>query len=113
MRKFFLLASLLAANLCAEAHAESECARNCSDSFQSCRQDAENKASMEQGFMPLDGHVHPEPNANPLPARRAYQAEVQKRKMEQQLQCEAQKNRCMSSCAAADNTAAKHSVIFK
>ncbi|MFM2407901.1 MAG: hypothetical protein RL358_643 [Pseudomonadota bacterium] len=94
------------------ANGEDLCASSCIDVYKTCRQVADNRAATEAGFMPLGGTTNPAPNANPFEARHAYQAEVQKRKVEQHLQCDAQKNSCMRACSA-ENNAPRTSVIFK
>jgi len=99
----------------AHAHAQeltSSCATDCALELKECRQQADARAISESGFMPYQGSSNPAPNYNQLDAQRGFQAEVQKRRMDNQLQCEAQKNRCISACTTpADAT--KKSVIFK
>ncbi|MEQ1555642.1 MAG: hypothetical protein ABL915_02450 [Gallionella sp.] len=110
-----VLVSLLMTEFMAHADAQkltSVCAADCATELQECRKHADGQAMMEGALMPYQGSVNPAPNINQLDAQRSFQAEVQKRRMDNQLQCEAQKSRCDSACAAPA-TAPKKSVIFK
>ena len=113
--KIILLMSLLSGVVMTHVHAQelpSSCVVACSDDYQACRKQADGQAVMEGSLMPYQGSYNPAPNINQLDAQRSFQAEVQKRRMDNQLQCEAQKNRCASACAAP-NLEPKKSVIFK
>ena len=109
------LIGLLMAGFIAHAHAQelaSACATDCALELKECRKQADAQAIREGALMPYQGSYNPAPNINQLNAQQSFQAEVQKRRMDNQLQCEAQKNRCISACATpADAT--KQSVIFK
>lgn len=107
-----IVSAMLMSMFIGRANAEDLCATSCIDAYKSCRQVTDNRAATEAAVMPVGGITNPAPNANPFEARRAYQAEVQKRKLEQHLQCDAQKNSCMRACSV-ENDAPKKSVIFK
>ncbi|MGB7650190.1 MAG: hypothetical protein WBL62_03205 [Gallionella sp.] len=110
-----VLVSLLMTEFMAHADAQkltSVCAADCATELQECRQQADARAISESAMMPYQGSRNPAPNANQLDAQRSFQAEVQKRRMDNQLQCEAQKNRCISACETPTD-ATKKSVIFK
>ena len=107
--------SVLVVRFIAPAHAQelaSACATDCALELKECRKQADAQAIREGALMPYQGSVNPALNANQLDAQRSFQAEVQKRRMDNQLQCEAQKNRC-SSAGATPADATKKSVIFK
>jgi hypothetical protein len=113
--KITLLMSLLSSIFIAHVDAQelaSSCVADCATELQECRKQADAQAIREGALMPYQGSVNPAPNINQLDAQRSFQAEVQKRRMDNQLQCEAQKNRCTSACAAP-NLEPKKSVIFK
>jgi hypothetical protein len=106
---------LLMAGFIAPAHTQelaSACATDCALELKECRKQADAQAITEGAMMPYQGSSNPAPNYNQLDAQRSFQAEVQKRRMDSQLQCEAQKNRC-SSAGATPVDATKKSVIFK
>jgi hypothetical protein len=110
-----LLTILLSGILIVPVHAQelpSSCVVACSDDYQACRKHADGQAMLEGSMMPYQGSSNPAPNINQLDAQRGFQGEVQKRRMDNQLQCEARKNRCASACAAP-NLEPKKSVIFK
>jgi hypothetical protein len=113
--KTTVLVSLLMAGFIAHVHAQelaSSCVADCATELQECRKHADGQAMLEGSMMPYQGSSNPAPNINQLDAQRGFQGEVQKRRMDNQLQCEAQKNRCTSACAAPASEP-KKSVIFK
>ncbi len=113
--KTIVLINLLMAGFIAHGHAQeltSSCATDCALELKECRKQTDGRAMAEGSMMPYQGSSNPAPNYNQLDAQRSFQAEVQKRRMDNQLQCEAQKNRCASACATPSN-APKISVIFK
>ncbi len=111
--KHILLVVLCSGGAFAQAQQlTSACASDCALALKECRQQADGRAITESAVMPYQGSNNPAPNANQLDAQRSFQAEVQKRRLDNQLQCEAQKNRCDSACASPA-AAPKKSVIFK
>ncbi|MDH2918314.1 MAG: hypothetical protein PXX73_03870 [Sideroxydans sp.] len=113
--KIILLMSLLSGVVMTHVQAQeltSSCATDCGAELTECRKQADGRAMMEGSMMPYQGTTNPAPNNNQLDAQRAYQGEVQQRRMDRQLQCEAEKNRCIRACAPPAD-APKKSVIFK
>lgn len=106
------LTGLILASHCMAVELASSCQTSCAFELKECRKIADGRAMMEATIMPYSGTYNPTPNNNQLDAQKAYQAEVQKRHMDNNFQCEAQNNHCASACSASASEP-KKSVIFK
>ena len=109
---FTALTALVLASSAMAVELPSSCQTNCAIELKECRKLADGHAMMEATTMPYSGTYNPTPNSHQLDAQKAYQAEVQKRHMDSNFQCEAQKNHCASACSSPADVP-KKSVIFK